>query len=250
MVYAAVASELLLCLLFSAVFVYLVSSNNQMRQKEFMRFASADMQNVFDGYGLSDLTSDELYDEDAYSVVCRRLRRMTVDEEGGYLPEVTGAMVVTEEGTVILSGDGRNFQHVASLYGNDVEKVARNSIQTASVSYLSCVHNGDTTLFLAMPLVNAGYNGFAGLIVAELPEPSEHFLVEYGKMLSVCLAAFVIVSIVLLVFFLRLDGELGRLQKAMEMLADGASEIKKPAMTGTDMKLKDIALLILMMMIN
>lgn len=235
MVYAAVASELLLCLLFSAVFVYLVSSNNQMRQEEFMRFASADMQNVFDGYGLSDLTSDELYDEDAYSVVCRRLRRMTVDEEGGYLPEVTGAMVVTEEGTVILSGDGRNFQHVASLYGNDVEKVARNSIQTASVSYLSCVHNGDTTLFLAMPLVNAGYNGFAGLIVAELPEPSEHFMVEYGKMLSVCLAAFVIVSIVLLVFFLRLDGELGRLQKAMEMLADGASEIKKPAMAGTDM---------------
>ena len=235
-VYAAAASELAVFVFLAAVFSYLIFANHGAQESEFIRFASADLLNVFDGYGLTDLSSDGLYDEEDYGVVCQRLRRMGADGVAGSSSlDMLSTLIMSEEGNVILSGDGRNLAHVSALYGNDVERLVRNSIQTATARTMKCIYNGNNTLFLSLPLVNAGYNGYAGLIVAQEEELSSYLLNDYGRVFVAFLVAFVLASIAVMIFMLAQNRDISALQQALEQLADGESNINKPVVVGKDM---------------
>lgn len=235
-VYVVFSMEVLFIIALAVIFGYHVYTLEKSMASEHVRHSAEDIISTFDGYSFTDLKSQEIYTSKDYAVIAQRQNRMisteiTIDDE----PDITDVLVADQNGKIIISGDGRNFNSVTSLYGTDVRELVYTTASTAQILDEKIVLDGEFYYAIATPLSKAGLNEYVGLIMARYDTIDKYFWKEYGVLLIIFVILFLISSIVLILVNIAQHKDLEVLAEALGKLSEGEEDIEKPVAIGRDM---------------
>lgn len=240
MVYLIFDMEVILFAVVAVLLIYHVSSNRSIIENDFKRFAADNTIGIFDGYSMLDLASGGIYENPDYNVISKRIRRMASDSAGGTVsnnsvPVIKSVLITDAEGGVILSDDGSNLGIASESYGDEVNTLIAESVQTGTIGTAKLRIDGRNIMLISTPLSRAGYNGYAGVVAADYETLGTYLVRDYRAAIITLLLAFFVASLVCIILINMQNHGIAALQDALGMLAKGEEEIEKPVVYGRDM---------------
>ncbi len=233
-VYVLLIFETLLLILACGVTFFIAGFDKKSSEEEFIRFAVADAQSVFDGYSMINLSGDDLYDRDEYGTLSDRLIRRVGTDGAGI--NIKNMMVVdTLSGNVVISASGDNNENIANIYGSKVADLLTNISNGDEYVYRKIRLKGKTISVLLTSLNSSGHQAYAIVTVAESDSIYHGFFAKFGNCLIFIGVLFAVGTIAGLIFFALQSRDIKKLQSALGRLARGEEEDEKGLIIGRDM---------------
>ena len=233
-VYAVFIFETILLVLVCGITFFVSGFDRKSSEEEFIRFAVADAQSVFDGYSMVNLSSDEIYDRDEYGALSDRLsRRVGTDGAGTNIKDML--VVDALSGNVVLSASGKNKESISNIYGRKIANLLVNIGNGDEYVYEKVRLKGKTLSVLLTSLNSSGHQAYSIVTIAEADSIYHGFFAKFGNCLKFIGVLFVIGSIAGLIFFSLQSRDIRKLQDALGRLARGEEEVDKGLIIGRDM---------------
>lgn len=231
-VYAVASLEVFMLLICAGSVLLLMRENRLHDRNEHKIYTYMDAFGVVDGYTLTDLNDENLYNTDDYAVLSSRIRRRI--DSMTYITDVL--LVNTISGKVVISASGMNKSYVSEIYGSSVMDMMQDVANGDSMAEFDIDDEGRQMTLMAINLAGAGHSGMAMIYESTGESFFAGLLTGLTGNLSFILILFIVGSLVGIAFLLWQSSDLLKLQNALGKLSKGDDEmIDKPAVVGRDM---------------
>ena len=197
----------------------------------YTEIASSDAQGIFDGYGLMNLSSDELYDTPEYEIITDRMDRRA-SASSMDIDDILIADSLT--GRIVMSISGNNRDSIGNVYGNEVGKMLESISGGNAYSYGNVSIGGNRKLVLATSLSSSGYSGYSAVIIADDRFGFGGLFNQYKELFVIAISVFGVGTIAGLLFILLQSRDLRQFQAALKTVATTGEDIEKPEVIGRD----------------
>jgi len=150
-------------------------------------------------------------------------------------PQIEDVIITSGDGSSIISSNGKNLESVENMYGSDVLSLILDATESGKSGYIKKNCGSDKLIFVAEPLTDIGYNGYAGLIVSDYESLYDYFFTDYKQIIIFVIIAFVCGSLLGALYFFLESRDIRLLQKVLAKIASGEDNVEKPAALGRDM---------------
>ena len=231
-VYAVAALEIFMLVICAGSVLILEREYRRNAREEHIRYVYLDAQSIADGYALTDLNDEGLYDTDDYAILSTRLRRRLSDE--GEIHDVI--VVNTISGRVIVSASGMNKGFVSDIFGSSIMDVMQKVANGDNYATMDIDDEGEQMTLIAVSLAAMGHADMAVIYKSEGTGFFESLIAGVGDYLNLIIVLFAAGTIVGIAFLLMQSADLLQLQNALgELSKGGDAKIDKPAVVGRDM---------------
>ena len=218
----------------AAALAFAVSGIRESVIAGYTEFASSDAKGIFDGYGLMNLASEELYDSPEYEIISDRLRRRESSSDNGMRVE---DILITDTltGRVVMSISGCNRDTIGNIYGIETEKMLADISGGNAYTYGNVYIRGNRKFVLETNLASSGYSGYSAVMIAEDGLSLKEIFQRYRGLFITALSVFAAASLAGLIYILLQNRDLRLLGRALKTVATTGEEIEKPDVVGRDM---------------
>ncbi len=234
-VYAICIYEVLVIAALAGFFGVFLMLSRSVAAREYLRYETAGVQNVFDGYGNVDLTDPGFYNTADYETLTARIRRRLQEDTAFSNPTLDLYVVDVYTGNVILSAGGKNRGSITQVYGDAVLDFISPGIQEAGASRLQITHQGENLSLFKTNLLRSGYPDLTALSVTADQSLFEDTTENFGAYLQVLFLLFLLASLIGIGLLLWQSSDIRKLKTGLSRLARGDEIIKKPRVLGRDM---------------
>jgi len=201
---------------------------------EYTGFASSDAVGIFDGYGLMDLSSKDIYDSGEYEIIFDRLGRREDSSEYGM--KIEDLLVVDNlTGRVVMSISGNNLDNLGHVYGDEAESMLADISGGNAYAYGNIFLKGQRKFVLETGLSSSGYSGYSAVMIADDNMSVPGIMRQYKGLFITVLSVFVLASLAGVIFILLQNRDLRLLGAALKTVATTGEDIEKPEVVGKDM---------------
>jgi hypothetical protein len=230
-VYLVFGYEILLLLGCTLALFFMITGMRRSTIGYYTEIVSSDAQGIFDGYGLMNLSSEELYDTDEYEIITDRLDRRASSSA----LDVEDILIAdTLTGRIVMSISGNNRDSIGNIYGNEVEKMLESISAGNAYTYGNVPIAGSRKLVLATNLSSSGYSGYSAVVIADDRFTFDGLFKRYKELFVVALSVFGVGTIAGLLYILLQSRDLRQFQQALKIVATTGEEIEKPEVIGRD----------------
>ena len=231
-VYAVAALEIFMLVICAGSVMILEREYRRNAREEHIRYTQLDAKSIIDGYALTDLNDERLYETSDYEVLSSRIRRRITGD--GAVSDVL--LVNTISGRVIVSASGMNRGYVGEIFGSSIMDMMQAVANGDSYAIKDISDEGEQMTVTAVNLAAMGHADMAVIYRSEGNTFFDSLLAGLGEYINLILILFAAGTIVGIIFLLMQSADLLKLQNALGELAKGGdAKIDKPAVVGRDM---------------
>ncbi len=234
-VYAICLFEVMLILILGAFFAVFFALQSAGAKREYLRYETSAVLNIFDGYGNANLTASGFYNTPEYETLSARIRRRIPTDTDTTDPTVDIIVADGYTGKVILSAGGKNQGTITSLYGDAAADFIVPGFGDNDSPFLKIKHQGESYTLFRTSLLKSGYPDLVALSVTRDKGLFREAYDNFGEYLNLLFVLFLLCSFIGVGMLIWQSSDIKKLKKALFRLSKGEELTKKPNVLGRDM---------------